>query len=417
MDSPDYSYIDPANFYVTEDYGFILKEPLTNLPVYYEPWMNIAENLPALIESKQLRDKVRKVPELDIKHLSGYRELRFARLILSHIVMGYVWQDGEQEAAKILPRSLAVPYHQLSQVLGLPMIIVHADLVLANWKRKEPLGPMTYENLSPIIYFPGGESFRGFVIVTLLVEVAAIPGLRAVAQAVSAVLHEDKQTLLRALGELEQSINKMSDSLQLMNNYVDPDVFYNTIRPFLAGWKDNPSLSEGLIYEGVMDEKPLSFSGGSAAQSSIFHVFDELLGVRHQHKSADFLLCMRQYMPPQHQRFIEWAGSPSISKYVLCSGCVDLISTFNNCVSALTQLRSLHIRIVSKYISAAGARARTEKGQIGERGQIQEERGTGGSQIMSFLKSVRDTCKEGLLEQSTEDSCIAVGRIITLSPE
>lgn len=46
-------------------------------------------------------------------------------------------------------------------------------------------------------------------------------------------------------------------------------------------WKDNPSMPEGLVYEGVQ-EKPMEFSGGSAAQSSILHCFDELLGVQHE---------------------------------------------------------------------------------------------------------------------------------------
>ena len=47
----------------------------------------------------------------------------------------------------------------------------------------------------------------------------------------------------------------------------------------------------GLVYEGVSEE-PLSYSGGSAAQSTILHAFDEFLGVRHSKesgKSAIFL--------------------------------------------------------------------------------------------------------------------------------
>lgn len=50
-------------------------------------------------------------------------------------------------------------------------------------------------------------------------------------------------------------------------------------------WKDNPLMPEGLVYEGV-HEKPMEFSGGSAAQSSILHCFDELLGVQHEGNSG-----------------------------------------------------------------------------------------------------------------------------------
>ncbi|XP_075457854.1 indoleamine 2,3-dioxygenase 2 isoform X2 [Ascaphus truei] len=397
MGSQGLSPINLRDFHVSEEYGFILQDPLEELPEYYKPWMSIAENLLLLIEAKQLRDEVTQMPELSVQHLTGYREQRLARLILSHITMGYVWQEGEQEVVKVLPRSLAVPYHQLSQALGLPLIMVHADLVLANWKRKDPLG-----NLSPIVCLPGGDSLRGFVLVTFLVEVAAVPGVKAVAESVSAVMREDEETLLRALGDLAESINQMSAALQLMFDYVDSAVFYNTIRPFLAGWRDNPAMPEGLIYEGASVE-PLSFSGGSAAQSSVFHALDELLGIRHRPESADFLVRMRQYMPPPHRSFVEWVqGAPLLSEYVLRSGGPALLSAFNMCVSALTQLRSLHIRIVSKFVSVAGARARMALAATRADGEdIQQERGTGGSQVMSFLKSVRDTCKEGLLGDST----------------
>ncbi len=50
-------------------------------------------------------------------------------------------------------------------------------------------------------------------------------------------------------------------------------------------WKDNPNMPNGLVYEGVQAE-PMEYSGGSAAQSSLLHCFDELLGVKHEAKSG-----------------------------------------------------------------------------------------------------------------------------------
>ncbi|KAM4749087.1 indoleamine 2,3-dioxygenase 2 [Rhinophrynus dorsalis] len=398
MESQERTSIHPKDFYVSEEFGFILQDPLKKLPEYYKPWMTIAQNLCPLIETRQLRDEVKQMPELSIQHLAGHRAQRLARLILSHIVMGYVWQDGDQGAVKVLPRTLAVPYHQLSQVLGMPPILVHADLVLANWRQKDPEGshsvPLPGRNMTTIVSLPGGDSLQGFVLVTLLVELAAVPGVKAVSQVVSALLCEDEQTLLQALGDLVQSINKMNEALKLMNDYVDADVFYNTIRVFLSGWRDNPSMPEGLIYEGVTEE-PLMLSGGSAAQSSVFHVFDELLGIQHRPQSADFLLRMRQYMPPAHRCFVEWVGkAPSLPRYILQSRNPELLAAFNQCVTALADLRSFHIRIVSKYVCSAGARARIER----QEGRNPQERGTGGSQVMSFLKSVRGTSLEGLLK-------------------
>ncbi|KAM5172107.1 indoleamine 2,3-dioxygenase 2 [Mantella aurantiaca] len=385
-----------ADCYVSEEHGFILQDPLNKLPDYYKPWMDIAEHLAILIETRKLRAEVSEMPELEIQHLKGHRQQRLARAILSHIVMGYVWQNGESGGVKVLPRALAVPYHQLSLALGLPLIMVHADFVLANWKKMDPLG-----NLSTIVSLPGGDSLQGFVLVTLLVEVAAIPAVKAVIQAVKSMESDDKQTLLIALQDMERSINKMSEALHLMYEYVDSEVYYNTIRTFLSGWKDNPNMAEGLIYEGV-SERPLHFSGGSAAQSTIYHAFDELLGIQHRPDSSDFLLKMRHYMPPAHRGFIRWVQeAPKLPEYILTSKDPALLSIFNQCISALTEHRSLHIRIVSKYVTTAGIRARMKKSQEISQGQEQQERGTGGSQALSFLKSVRDTCKDGTLRHGT----------------
>lgn len=61
-------------------------------------------------------------------------------------------------------------------------------------------------------------------------------------------------------------------------------------------WKDNPCMPKGLVYEGVQVE-PMEYSGGSAAQSSLLHCFDELLGVEHEAKSGkrgDFELLFSQ---------------------------------------------------------------------------------------------------------------------------
>uniref|UniRef100_A0A8C3FAZ8 Indoleamine 2,3-dioxygenase 2 n=1 Tax=Chrysemys picta bellii TaxID=8478 RepID=A0A8C3FAZ8_CHRPI len=365
-------------FHLSEDYGFLLPNPLSELPAPYGPWMEIANNLPHLIQSHQLRSQVYKMPQLSSQHLKGHRELHLAHLALSFITMGFVWQEGEEGTVKLLPRNLAVPYCEISQMLGLPPILVHADFVLANWKKKNLNG-----NLDTIFSLPGGESLRGFILVTLLVEKAAAPGVKVPYNSYSALL-----------------------------DYVDPAIFYAVIRIFLSGWKDNPAMPGGLIYEGVSDE-PMSYSGGSAAQSTVLHAFDELLTIRHSKESSNgpegaaFLHRMRDYMPPHHRAFIEEIQSaPSLKQHILSSGNEKLRIAYNQCVSVLADLRTYHIAIVTKFIITAAANAKAKKGkeshwvgslQINPPSSLQE-RGTGGSGILSFLKSVRDTTRAGIIE-------------------
>ncbi|NXH11624.1 I23O2 dioxygenase, partial [Bucco capensis] len=395
-----------SRFQLSEEYGFLLPHPLVGeLPAAYGPWMEVAQHLPQLIMSHQLRCRVHQMPQLSARHLRGHEELHLAHLVLSFITMGYIWQEGEEGTVKVLPRNLAVPFWEVSQALGLPPILSHADFVLANWRRKDPNGPLEMENLDTIISLPGGESLRGFILVTLLVEKAAVPGIKAIVQAISAIVQLDEESLHRALQELAEAIRDMSQALQRMHDYVDPAVFYAVIRIFLSGWKDNPAMAEGLIYEGVSQE-PMAFSGGSAAQSSVLHAFDELLGICHSPESTAFLHRMRDYMPPPHRAFVEEIQrAPSLRQHVLCSGSARLCQAFNQCISALADLRSYHITIVTKYIAVAAAKARAAGAELGHSAGLStgkppsalEAKGTGGSHIFSFLKSVRDSTREGMI--------------------
>ncbi|NXC41481.1 I23O2 dioxygenase, partial [Penelope pileata] len=387
-----------SRFQLSEDYGFLLPNPLTELPAPYSPWMELAHKLPQLITSRQLRAHVHQMPQLSTHHLHGREELHLAHLVLSFLTMGYVWQEGEEGTVKVLPRNLAVPFWEVSQALGLPPILSHADFVLANWRRKDPSGPLEIENLDTIISLPGGESLRGFILVTLLVEKAAVPGIMATFQAIHATQQRDNETLHRALQGLAAAIRDMGTALRRMHDYVDPAVFYAVIRIFLSGWRDNVAMPAGLLYEGVADQ-PMAFSGGSAAQSTVLHTFDELLGIRHSQDSTTFLHRMRDYMPPPHRAFIEEIRrAPSLRQHVLSSADPQLRAAFNCCVTALADFRSYHIIIVTKYIAVAKAKAgRAEVGAAVKPPAALEAKGTGGSHIFCFLKSIRDSTREGLI--------------------
>ncbi|XP_042329034.1 indoleamine 2,3-dioxygenase 2-like isoform X2 [Sceloporus undulatus] len=356
-------------FHISEDYGFLLPNPL--------------------------------MPLLSSQYLQGHRELFLAHLVLSFITMGYVWQEGEKGIAKILPRNLAIPFGEVSRMLELPPILVHTDLVLVNWKKKNPYGPLEIENLEPIISLPGGETTRGFILVTFLVEKAAAPGIKAVAQAVNGILQSDNRMLEEALQEMTNTLQDMISTLKKMHDYVEPAVFYGVTRIFFSGWKDNPALPEGLVYEGF-SEKPLSYSGGSAAESTTLHAFDELLGIQHCKESAAFLYRMREYMPPHHRAFLkEIQSAPPLRHYILSCRNEALQTAYNKCVATLSDLRTYHITMVTKYIVIAAHKVKakmTESSPASMRPpSFLEGRGTGGSGVLSFLKSVRDTTREAMI--------------------
>ncbi|NP_001229653.1 indoleamine 2,3-dioxygenase 1 [Ornithorhynchus anatinus] len=391
-------------FHVSEEFGFVLSDPLVELPEYYAPWMKIATELTSLIETKQLHAEVQKLPLLTIDQLQGHRELRLAHLALGFITMGYVWQEGDKNAAKILPKKIAVPFCQISEKLDLPPVLVYADCILANWKKKDPNRPMDLENLDTIVSLPGGDNSKAFFLVSLLVELAAASAVKVIPVIMDALSREDASSLQIALHELTSSVQKTQDAFTLIHDHVDSTCYYETLRIFLSGWKDNPLLPDGLLYEGVW-KTPKEFSGGSAAQSTIIQCFDLLLGIQHSSRdeaAANFLKRMRDYMPPAHRDFLQLVASgPTVRPFVLSKGDPDLQKAFDKCVSALVALRNYHLKVVAKYIVWPGQKLQREENQKEglQKELVALEKGTGGTGFMQFLKTVRDSTRKSLLKE------------------
>ncbi|KAL0186359.1 hypothetical protein M9458_018029 [Cirrhinus mrigala] len=117
-------------------------------------------------------------------------------------------------------------------------------------------------------------------------------------------------------------------------------------------------------------------------------------------------------MPPSHKQFIENISSrPSLRSFVLQQANDRLTHTFEQCVGRLVEFRNLHINIVTRYITIPASRARqlcdNKQGlaegvdTIRKAPTALEETGTGGSGIMTFLKTVRDETKGTSISQCT----------------
>ncbi|XP_058526385.1 indoleamine 2,3-dioxygenase 1 [Ochotona princeps] len=388
-------------FHIDEDVGFALPNPLEELPSDYDPWMVIARNIPELIKTRQLRAEVEKVPLLGIDQLKEHRQQRLGRLALGYITMAYVWDQGDGDIRKVLPRNIAVPYCQLSEKLGLPPILVYADCVLANWKKKDPSGPMTYENMDILFHFPGGECSKGFFLISLLVELAAASAIKIIPVLFSAVQQQKQDSLQKALEDISGCLKKALKVFEQIHEHVDPKLFFNVLRIYLSGWNDNSQLPEGLLYEGVWDT-PRKCAGGSAAQSSIFQCFDVLLSIRQSdggESAAAFLQEMRTYMPPAHRGFLgSLEAAPSIREFVLSKKDAGLREAYDKCVKALVDLRNYHLQIVTKYIVIPARQKSGKNGKAEEPSEL-ENQGTGGTDVMNFLKTVRGTTEKSLLKE------------------
>ncbi|KAM9847662.1 indoleamine 2,3-dioxygenase 2-like [Aulostomus maculatus] len=386
-------------FDISEELGFLLEEPLMNLPDYYRVWMDLASNLTDLIESRKLREMVHEMPVLSPCYLRNHRQLRLAHLALGFITMGYVWQEGQHAPAQILPKALAWPYWLVSSRLGLPPILTYADSVLANWRLKDPSRDMEIGNMDLIFSFPGGESSRGFFIVSVIVEMAASSGITGALEVMHALKISDLPGIQHSLAKVSESLKKMKETFKLMHNHVTPTVFHGTLRIFLSGWRDNPILPRGLVYEAVSNE-PILLSGGSASQSSTIQCFDALLCIQHEGEAGAFLTRMRDYMPPTHRQLIDTLSvRPALRDFILSCSKSDLRLAYNSCITALVDLRNYHLHIVAKYIIVPGNQGKVTGCPLRGVGSALDTTGTGGSNLMGFLKSVRDTTQKALIPE------------------
>ncbi|CAK7296202.1 Indoleamine 2,3-dioxygenase 1 [Vulpes lagopus] len=396
MESPQKIF---EKYHIDEEMGFALPNPLETLPPPYDEWISIAKNLPELIKKNELRKKVDELKILSIDGLSGHKLQRLAHLALGYITMAYVWNQGDGDVRKVLPQNIAIPYCELSEKLGLPPILVYADCVLANWKKKDPNGPMTYENMDILFWFPGGDCSKGFFLVSLLVELAAASAIKVIPNLLKAVKNQDEVTLKKALHYIASCLHRAHKEFEEVHKHVDPSTFFNVLRIYLSGWKGNSQLPEGLKYEGFW-ENPKKFAGGSAAQSSIFQCFDILLGIQQcsgEEFAAEFLQEMRNYMPPAHRDFLLLLKSgPSVREFVRSRDDIELKADYNECVKAMVSLRKYHLKIVAKYI-VIPASQQPKKNQASEESSEQKNKGTGGTNAMDFLKSVKTTTEKFLL--------------------
>lgn len=386
-----------ADFHVSETHAFVVEEPLAKLPDYFETWNELAGKMPQAVAASTMRQEVEQMPLLDWMQLTGHRQKRLAHLQLTIIASGYVWQNGDKGASKKLPACVAVPLYQLSDDLGLPPVICHPGLALANYAVIDSSKPLMLGNMKALYYLPGGKESEWFCIVTTMVELTFAKVLKPILAILDEVKRGDEESLKVHLKSIAQVVKEMQSVLSQMHEKLTGGTFFNALRPFLGGWggESNP-LPDGLIYEGISDQ-PIHAVGGSAAQSSTMQVLDALLGVRHAPDKNTFLLKMRSYMPPSHRKFIIAVEnhSPSLHEIVEKSTNDELHKVFNTVLSAVVDFRSYHIQIVTKYIIQASIKVKQTEDK---RFECLDKKGTGGTSILPFLKELKEDTKDNMVD-------------------
>ena len=246
---------------------------------------DIALRLPQIMPSRKVRGFLTKnLPLLDIAQdidtLSD-TEMRMAMVHYSFLVQAYVW--GEPDVPDMLPKCLAQPIVALADHLGQQPLLPYSGYVLDNWAKIDPDGPIELDNIYMIQNFLSGMDEAWFVMVHVVIEAHAGEIFANIAPIIDAVSNGDRQTVQRLLEKMSERWLGVNALFDRMVDRCDPYIYFERVRPYIHGWKDNPALPDGIIYEGVepYEGKPQAFRGQTGSQSSIVPTMDSLLGIGH----------------------------------------------------------------------------------------------------------------------------------------
>lgn len=362
---------------ITLEHGFLpAKAPLKALPSAFLPWEECAAVLPKLLVSHHSRQKITSLPsQFPLQELRHQEQQERAMMLLSYLGHAYVW--GEKEPVHSLPANLAKPWCAVAEMLQRPPVLSYASYALNNWYVLDPEQPIALGNIALLQNFLGGVDEEWFILVHVDIEEKAKTVIQALFPIVEAAEQGQIARVNAHLHVIAAGLTQMCASLDRMPERCDPYIYYNRVRPYIHGWKNNPALPNGLIYEGCFNQQPQFFRGETGAQSSIIPALDHVLGIRHQRDELSvYLQEMRDYMPKEHRDFLKNLEKlESVRSVVAHSEDMGLKNIYNQCIDLMVRFRSTHLNYAAKYIHKQSEQTSSNPHAIG----------TGGTPFMSYL--------------------------------
>jgi len=375
-----------ADFGITEEFGYLpTYDPAQSLSAGNEEWDQFGKDLPKLLMGTNFRSRVKALPKFNIEKLSGEAEVQRAMLILSYIGQAYQW--SENTAAHVMPANLALPWYEVGKLVGRPPILSYQSYASDNWRRFDKSGDIACGNIGLLQCFLGGQDEEWFILIHIEIEKKAGKALKAIEDAQHAVLENDAEKVEAALINLRNALAAMYEVLGRMPERCDPYIYFHRVRPYIFGWRNNPSLPDGVIYEGVDEYKGVgqNFRGETGAQSAIIPAMDGILGIEHERDELrEYLMEMRTYMPPKHAAFIEAVeAGPSVRNFAVSVKRSSLTNVFNESVELVAKFRAMHLEYAGTYIHAQAQATPGNPSAVG----------TGGTPFMTYLRKHRDETK------------------------
>lgn len=366
--------------------------------------------------------------------------LRRAHHVLSFLMHLYI-HSLPPDAEIRIPAPITIPLLQVCTQLHLPPTNTYTDNVLYNWAHKSPPTDSgsdlpTLANLRCRTLFTGTRDEEEFYLSSTRIELRGVEALELMRATMDEAFIGDAIAVRRITTYLHTMATVIADLRALLlavRAGCDPEVFYHDIRPWFNGADSGPAHARrAWVFDGLAAHpelaEPTELSGPSAGQSPLVHALDVFLGVdQYSHAStgsgarvsagaaggkAAFLARMQSYMSRHHRNFLRHlAHNPRpLRAFVEKAQDAGLREAYNASVKALKEFRDAHMIIVTLYILGPAKREREAKLAEEERKQLEGAergaaagiwktplKGTGGTDLVKFLKGVRDRTAGALL--------------------
>lgn len=310
--------------FVSIRHGFLpITPPIASLPRSHAAWDQVAAELPRLFRDGGLRRTLESLPPLpaDPDHLEDGALCRAASL-LGIFAHAYARERDaarrpltggdalarfgfEEDREGRLPPQIEAPWRTVCLRLGRPGACLSlSDLVLYNWRLRNPDGPRIVENLDLNTPTIGIDEERFFYLTIVESLAVTAPVLDQTVRAQEACLLEDADTLKEALLGLGDTLRAITRTLQKIDpnphglHHTDPIVWSRFVAPFAAPVR--------MVEPGL-----------SGAAAPVFHLLDAFFGrARHDTKIGRETKHLADWSPRNPMQLVDSLRAVDVSAWV-----------------------------------------------------------------------------------------------------
>jgi hypothetical protein len=362
------SEYDEIEQFDLSEYGFLPSKCVDKLPICLECLKDVVdmirnngyidghEDKYALL-LKDFRNTINYIDDhnnIDEEDIFGLKpdEIKFVYSITSMIVNIYVWCEGVENTTYIIPRIIGVPWYASASYLYIAPSLTHASVDLYNWSLIDDKKDFSLDNLKSNYLMTRSSDEEWFYLIMVAIEGVSGEAIKTMYNLIVSKDEIDRIKTITSFSKINKALEESIDIISRMRERCNPKYFFNTLRIFLSGSNNEKYFPDGFKINNFKHER-ISYTGGSAAQSSLIQLYDIFFDIHHDEKHASFLDSMREYMPMRHRNLlIKCESYEPFCDRVLKSGDKIIIKEFNNMIKMLHKFRNIHFHIAHQYITA-----------------------------------------------------------------